>query len=264
MRHQAPGSSPSLSAPFRLLKEVVQVNRLLGARGAWRYATCLLRGLPEVWQRKSLGPADARLALPLTVRGPSGPLRINSGDFGVVREIFGSRCYDYGDWIRHSHSFLDLGANEGIFTLYALAAHSANHVTAVEAQASLCGRLRANLRLNRLEERAHVICGLAGGSNRQLEPLAATTPPLDMDGLIQVIGPIDFLKIDIEGSEFALLEPPAGWLRNVHYIAMEVHYDSGDSESLRKNMREHGFVIRSEQKHRDFGYLFLENPTFAS
>ena len=51
------------------------------------------------------------MPLSLTLRSRRGPIRINSGDFGVVR-----RCYDYADWIDRSRRFLDLGANEGLFS----------------------------------------------------------------------------------------------------------------------------------------------------
>lgn len=37
------------------------------------------------------------MPLPLTLRTSQGPVLINSGDFGVVREIFGSHCYDFAD-----------------------------------------------------------------------------------------------------------------------------------------------------------------------
>lgn len=257
------GSSANPPAPIRLLKELAQVRGILGNRGALRYLGCVGRRLPSVLARRSLGPADALMPLPLTLRSRRGPVRINSGDFGVVREIFGSRCYDYADWIDRSRRFLDLGANEGLFSLYALAADPANRVTAVEAQPSLCERQRANLRSNGWEARARVICGLAGGSNRQLEALAETAPGVvNMEALLAELGGVDVLKVDIEGSEFALFEDCQAWIDRVHYIAMEVHHDCGDSQALQRRLREQGLVVRHEGNHRDLGYLFLENPGF--
>ena len=35
--------------------------------------------------RRSLGPTDELMPLSLTLRSRRGPIRINSGDFGVVR-----------------------------------------------------------------------------------------------------------------------------------------------------------------------------------
>ena len=257
------GSPAQSPAPIRLLRELAQVRRILGNRGALRYLGCVGRRLPSVLARRSLGPADGLMPLPLTLRSRRGPVRVNSGDFGVMREIFGSRCYDYADWIDRSRRFLDLGANEGMFSLYALAADPANRVTAVEAQPRLCERVGTNLRSNGWEQRARVICGLAGGSNRQLEDLAETAPGvLNMDALLAELGGVDFLKVDIEGSEFALFEDCGTWIDRVHYIAMEVHHDCGDSQALQRRLRERGLVVRHEGNHRDLGYLFLENSTW--
>jgi len=257
------GSSAQSSAPIRLIRELAQVRRMLGTRGAMRYLSCVGRRLPSVLAHRSLGPADELMPLPLTLHSRRGPVRINSGDFGVVREIFGSRCYDYADWIDRSRRFLDLGSNEGLFSLYALAADPANRVTAVEAQPRLCERLHANLCSNGWEQRARVICGLAGGSNRQLKTLAATAPGVvNMEALLAELGGVDFLKVDIEGSEFALFDNCSPWIARVRYIAMEVHHDCGDSQALQRRLREQGLVVRHEGNHRDLGYLFLENPGF--
>jgi len=258
------GSSTNPPAPIRLLRELAQVRGILGNRGALRYLGCMGRRLPSVLARRSLGPADGLMSPPFTLRS-RGPVRINSGDFGVVREIFGSRCYDYADWIERSRRFLDLGGNEGLFSLYALAADPANRVTAVEAQPSLCERQRANLRSNGWEQRARVICGMSGGSNRQLDALAETAPGVvNMDALLAELGAVDFLKVDIEGSEFALFEQCGTWIDRVHYIAMEVHHDCGDSQALQRRLREQGLVVRHEGNHRDLGYLFVENPAFRA
>lgn len=108
------GSSANPPAPIRLLKELAQVRGILGNRGALRYLGCMARRLPSVLAHRSLGPADGLMPLPLTLRSERGPIRINSGDFGVVREIFGSRCYNDADWIDPSRRFLDLGAYEGL------------------------------------------------------------------------------------------------------------------------------------------------------
>ena len=168
--------------------------------------------------RRSLGPTDELMPLSLTLRSRRGPIRINSGDFGVMR-----RCYGYADWIDRSRRFRDLGANEELFSPYALAANPVIRVTALEAQTSLCERLHANLHSNGWEQRARVICGLAGGSNRQLDALAETASGVvNMEALLAELGAVDFLKGDIEGSAFALFEDCGTWIGRVHYIAMEV------------------------------------------
>jgi hypothetical protein len=255
----ATASPPIPGVAPQLLRELIQVQRILGSRGLVRYLTCLGRRLPQVLRQRSLGPADALMGGPLTLRTEGGHLRIDCGDFGVVREIFGSHCYAFADWIKRSHNFLDLGANEGLFVLYALTADPTNRVTAVEAQASLCERLQANLQDNGLGTRARVIQGLAGGPNAQLEENAATMPKVEMERLLSDLGEVDFLKIDIEGSEFSLFEQCEAWIKKVHFIAMEIHHDCGDSQALKRHLSKLGFLVRHEGRHRDLGYLFLEN-----
>ena len=56
------------------------------------------------------------------------------------------------------------------------------------------------------------------------------------------------LKIDIEGSEFALFKMNVEWLSKVKKIAMEVHTDFGNPEEIKKTLSEH-----------DFKVLFLNN-----
>ena len=51
---------------------------------------------------------------------------------------------------------------------------------------------------------------------------------------------IDFIKIDIEGSEFALFES-AAWLQNVNHISMEVHHDYGDIHTILNALQNYGF-----------------------
>jgi hypothetical protein len=55
---------------------------------------------------------------------------------------------------------------------------------------------------------------------------------------------IALLKVDIEGSEFALFERPQAWLRIVRRIAMEVHPPYGDVDALCARLRGLGFSLR--------------------
>jgi hypothetical protein len=87
---------------------------------------------------------------------------------------------------------------------------------------------------------------------------------VNMEALLAELGAVDFLKVDIEGSEFALFDDCGTWIDRVHYIAMEVHNDCGDSQALQRRLREQGLVVRHEGNHRDLGYLFLENPGFSA
>jgi hypothetical protein len=59
---------------------------------------------------------------------------------------------------------------------------------------------------------------------------------------------IDFLKMDIEGSEFALFESPS-WLQRVDYISMEVHPTYGDPGRIISALQEQDFkVVTADRK----------------
>lgn len=75
-----------------------------------------------------------------------------------------------------------------------------------------------------------------------------------MEALLADLGAVDYLKVDIEGSEFALFDHCRPWIGRVHDFAMEVTHDCGDSQALQRRLGEQGLVVRHEGKHRDLGY----------
>ena len=85
-----------------------------------------------------------------------------------------------------------------------------------------------------------------------------------MEALLAELDADDFLKVDIEGSEFALFEDCGPWIGRVHCIAMEVHHDCGVIQALELRLRDEGIVVRHEGNYRDLGYIFLENPNFSA
>jgi Methyltransferase FkbM domain len=79
---------------------------------------------------------------------------------------------------------------------------------------------------------------------------------------------VDFLKMDIEGSEFAVFTGDIGWLHKVNCIAMEVHTRYGDPAVLSDLFRSQGFRVRlldngrlSQRVLAESGYLFADRNT---
>jgi FkbM family methyltransferase len=148
---------------------------------------------------------------------------------------------------------LDVGANTGLFTLLAAAAHPTIKVCAFEPLDSVCKLLRTNLSLNpRLASRINVyqlgLSNVAGtfdfyetindiglvttsssleiGHAQQVGPYrkqTVTTETLDgwatrLDG-----GRISIIKIDVEGHEYAVVEGGRDTIaRNRPFITIEV------------------------------------------
>ena len=73
---------------------------------------------------------------------------------------------------------------------------------------------------------------------------------------------VDFLKMDIEGAEFAIFGDAAPWLERVDNLAMEVHNYVGDPAGIIGRLRQAGYQVRwlddagypVEQRHA--GYIY--------
>lgn len=235
----------------RLISELASVQHLGGPRVAARYGLSLLRHGAAVVSEGTLAAADAGMSGRVwTFRVDGRDIAFDGYSFGVAREIYGRRAYfaAAGFSVGPGDTVLDLGANAGIFTI--LAARLGARVVAVEANPACLGLLASNIRRNGAGEAVDVEHALVGGGGLLAaggEPiLGRATPPLvSIDELAERHGleAIDFLKVDIEGSEFDLFARTGGWLDRVRRIAMEVHPEHGDPESLAQRLTGAGFQL---------------------
>ena len=83
--------------------------------------------------------------------------------------------------------------------------------------------------------------------------MESSLPRITMDDLLRRHGvaSVDLIKLDIEGSEFALFDS-AEWLQRVTAISMEVHPRYGDPNVILERMKQNGFayVVADENLHR--------------
>jgi len=143
---------------------------------------------------------------------------------------------------------VDLGANIGIFTLYAARQAPEARIFSVEPFPATFNRLLATVREHQLESRVtclnHALTGSTGirvmgdgvipSQRRSLAPAASTVSGPQVLGktLSETIeqnklAHIDLLKIDIEGSEYeTLLATGSPVLARIGRIALEYHADS--------------------------------------
>jgi FkbM family methyltransferase len=163
-------------------------------------------------------------------------------DHAPIVEIFVRR--DYGVLAGQS-VVVDLGANIGVFAIYAALGASRARVYAYEASPSLYRLLRENVRLN---DREHSIacyqCAVAGeAADRELylegadvffptlvPPAAGAAARVQvrcttLDEILarQGLAQVDLLKIDIEGAEYEVLYGAGDALEGVREIRMEYH-----------------------------------------
>lgn len=207
----------------------------------------------------------------------------NLADLATWWQIFYRKIYPVEATDR---VIIDAGANIGAFTLYALEKAPQATVIAIEPFPSTFVRLRAAIEHSPFYDRVELINAalsasraavamqdgpmpsqfrrvLGDSSSGNGASVAACTLP---EVLTRVPGEIDFLKMDIEGSEYiALLNSPPETIRAVRRVAMELHpLDAADAHlrlDLFRHLESAGFKALEIQDHGD-GYgmaYFLRN-----
>jgi FkbM family methyltransferase len=171
-------------------------------------------------------------------------------DQKIVDEIFKENVYRLHDYMYEDKAiFLDIGANIGVFTLYALErAYVANKricVYAIEPEPHNLNMLKKNLIKNShlLENDSQVfILELAvgdredivtidnnhGGSRIGKGKTKVSMTTLDKILKMYKIDKVDFMKMDIEGSEIpSLLAASDETIDKIHFSAIEFDEQNG-------------------------------------
>jgi len=161
--------------------------------------------------------------------------------------------------------FVDIGANVGFYTV--LAALRGAQVFSVEAIPSTATVLKINVKLNKLEDRVKVINKCASDSKKRVsfcipaghyyglatmncskfsavEFIEVECEPLDE--VLKCVNHIRAIKIDVEGSELAVLNGLRNTLKRVDLVIVEV-----SNAEVYSMLKEHGFKIYS-LKHRPY------------
>jgi FkbM family methyltransferase len=262
------------------LKEIGAIWRIADTQTCVRYVGGIVSQLPRIIRERKLAPADTTMSgRELTFRVMGCDLRLSGEYFSGARELWGRRVYFArpGFSIKRDDIVMDLGANVGLFSL--LAAARGAHVVAVEMQSGLIPIIEANLRANRVAGRVNIVWGIVGArsgtvTDRSMLDSAshyfAEAPVLSIAEIIRShnLRRIDFLKVDIEGSEFDLFSSQPEWLRIVQKIAMEIHCKFGDPASLVGILKDFAFDVSLVENRgsivqslpREGGYLFAQRP----
>jgi len=261
----------SMSPLAKVWNDFLGLGRVCGWSVAFRWLRQLVFSWREVLQEKNLQPVDRAL-------GP-GPWKVRLRTYGCeflvwgpqsisgIREMYVRDVYLRGGWLKIAPDdvVLDLGANMGNFTNLALSSGPKVRVVAVEPSQSLNEIFRRSVGLNPgfLDRVTLLRCFVGGLGPKQNELFASRdyseAPFLSEDDLIATAGltRIDFLKCDIEGSEFGLIDKPSRILEMTRKIACEVHAFAGDPEELLEHVRAAGFEIGPVQRAEDGSVTFL-------
>lgn len=149
--------------------------------------------------------------------------------FGLIREIFIRDCYlrFHPEAFNNSRNVVDLGANRGVFSV--LMANHAKKVLSVEVQPVFAPVIAHNMAINGFSN--YVVETAFVGYGGDYSGIKRSTTTLDELFDKYSLETVDFLKIDIEGSEFAIFRSPS-WLRRVKRVSMEVHSAFGSPDDI--------------------------------
>lgn len=181
---------------------------------------------------------------------------------------------------------IDIGANVGIFAVYAANVASNGRVYAFEPVKENFKKLEYHKSLNKLDNLIPVNKAISdktkkvpiylaykntGGHSlnknktRLLHEVARTKRPTEMVECLTLkkvfdeykIQKCDFLKIDCEGEEYKILTKlPASYLKRIDKISLEFHHPVIDEIKLARYLSRHGFRVTISNFGRTLGMIF--------
>ncbi len=247
---------------FRIARELSGVARVCGYRTLLRYAGAIVQSIPSILRTGTLAAADDRMRRysdSLHVQMCGVQLTYPSQVFSGVREMYARNVYLRlrGFSIRPGDVVVDLGCNEGLFSV--LAAKLGARAVAVDVQGGFAVPLQEHLARNGCTGAVSFVHALVGseaglcseykgGSHYTSDP-----PQKTLDEILTNIDRVRLMKVDIEGSEFAVFSgDQANWIRKVELIAMEAHPKYGDCSALAKWLAERNFSVTIHKE----GYIY--------
>ena len=222
-----------------------------------------------LWHYTQRKPFRCRLA-----GGPELSMRPRpSRDYDTAFEIFFDRIYDCDLDPASVRRVLDFGANVGYSCLFWCGKYPNANVLAFEPHPAHCRLLEWHLEKNGLAGRVQLVAAAAGvqagAAHLTDEDDSSAIVQSTVTGSIQVPivdvfqtipdGPIDILKMDIEGSEYPILADPRfeALARRTKCVLLEWHARGERGEALcRDRLSRLGFTVRSGRAYlNQFGML---------
>lgn len=216
---------------FGFTRLVNQCHRAYGLRAGLRLAIAL--------RRASKVAGHHRIRVPGLISDVI--LRGCTSDVAVFFQIFLHQELDFA-LAKAPATIVDGGANIGLSSLYLARKYPGARIIAVEFEASNFALLQVNV-----SAYPNIVCVHAGlwshdarltvgnpdAAKWAYAPVAAdaptatgeTVPAVTVGVLLDqhAVARVDFLKLDIEGSEFELFSERPVWLERVQAIAIELH-----------------------------------------
>ncbi|MBU6321410.1 MAG: FkbM family methyltransferase [Patescibacteria group bacterium] len=198
--------------------------------------------------------------------GLSIAFRARTSDAIINEEVFGGGAYalSLGGDAPRLRRCIDLGAQTGVFTLYALSQCPNLRVVSAEATRENFALLKRNIETNGFSERVdlrHQAAWSASGQTIRMRMSSRNTgghsaveegdefagaESVTTVSLADLVGdtPCDILKIDIEGAEYEVLRKASfDTLSRIARIVGELHGEEAEKSGLIEYLRASGFAV---------------------
>ena len=191
----------------------------------------------------------------------SGPFKVKRDKFQIqmtgenvisgIREIWIRDVYLQNGLLKIPENgiVVDLGANIGNFTLLALAS-GCQKVIAVEPNKNLNDAFNKQIKINNFQSKVELQRYFIGGKTDLQKQMLLREENSGAEFISarefvnrNNLDRIDFLKCDIEGSEYELLNNDNILFKNSKNVAIEIHGDKNKREEFIKKLKKLGFEI---------------------
>jgi hypothetical protein len=254
----------------RLVDDITYSWSSMPKSQALRWYGSILRHAPTVWKEKKFYSADADMDgdIRFKIFGTEFPVDIaalastgGNPPYAFYRELFVRQIYFRAFKHLDFTTTLDLGCNVGVVTgvMKQLGGPQSRSV-GVDAREYKDNGFRAKMEtVPGITLTKGVLCGESIRHDPAL--LKAMCDPWELDATTATtIGEVmdkyglehvNFLKMDIEGAEFAIFADSLEWLKRVDNVAMEVHNDEGDPTGVVERLKEAGFKVKWTDENGD-------------
>jgi FkbM family methyltransferase len=180
--------------------------------------------------------------------------RLNKGDLWSMREVLRDECYRFPGDI-HPDVIVDLGGNIGLTSMWLHNRYKPRKIVVLEPSSDNARIARENLSalndvvvieaaVGSTDGYAHFAAAEESNKGAVSFDKAGSVRVMSMNTLIKEVeinGPIDLLKVDIEGGEAELFSQNLEWLDSVEHIITEFHPDVIDVVPIRQAICSRGF-----------------------
>lgn len=245
-------------------------TRYMTLPSAWRYRKHVLRETRGGLQKDS----QMLLRMHYPINGCIR-LRESGTDFGTFNEILVVEIYKpVLDRIDRCRTFIDLGANIGLTSLYVAHHFPQCSIFAVEPNPETYNLLVKNLGPLTRKGQCATLFGAVWDASTLLLPHPNNTPHkydafrvqspdhvtigrIPAFTMAEVLSrskfrSVDLLKIDVEGAETQVLSGDTSWLKAVNCIAIEFHGSSRITSGFDKLMEKYQFSAYEVNQHTTF------------